>query len=120
LRVAAGCVSRRRFAHCQPASRVCVFDLVAGVAGDGSEAAGAAEQGAGLSAGLAAGFLARFGEASDDFGLYGVVDFYLSYRAWVRGKVACAALGRLRKQAFTPPIYRLIRGRISGGRTAHL
>ncbi|HMF42838.1 MAG TPA: AAA family ATPase [Polyangia bacterium] len=37
---------------------------------------------------LAAGFLARLAEASDDFGLYGVVDFYLSYRAWVRGKVA--------------------------------
>jgi aminoglycoside phosphotransferase family enzyme/predicted kinase len=37
---------------------------------------------------LAAAFLARFAEASDDFGLYGVVDFYLSYRAWVRGKVA--------------------------------
>src|SRR6185295_7219440 len=37
---------------------------------------------------LAAGFLARFAEASDDFGLYGVLDFYLSYRAWVRGKVA--------------------------------
>jgi aminoglycoside phosphotransferase family enzyme/predicted kinase len=37
---------------------------------------------------LAAAFLARFAEESDDFGLYGVVDFYLSYRAWVRGKVA--------------------------------
>jgi aminoglycoside phosphotransferase family enzyme/predicted kinase len=37
---------------------------------------------------LADGFLARFAEASDDFGLYDVVDFYLSYRAWVRGKVA--------------------------------
>jgi hypothetical protein len=37
---------------------------------------------------LAAGFIARFAEASDDFGLYGVLDFYLSYRAWVRGKVA--------------------------------
>jgi aminoglycoside phosphotransferase family enzyme/predicted kinase len=37
---------------------------------------------------LAAGFLARFAEASDDFGLYGVIDFYLSYRAWVRGKIA--------------------------------
>ena len=37
---------------------------------------------------LAAGLLARFAEASDDFGLYGVLDFYLSYRAWVRGKVA--------------------------------
>lgn len=37
---------------------------------------------------LSAGFLARYAEASDDFGLYGVLDFYLSYRAWVRGKVA--------------------------------
>jgi aminoglycoside phosphotransferase family enzyme/predicted kinase len=37
---------------------------------------------------LAAGFLARFAEASNDFDLYGVVDFHLSYRAWVRGKVA--------------------------------
>jgi aminoglycoside phosphotransferase family enzyme/predicted kinase len=37
---------------------------------------------------LADGFLARFAEASDDLGLYEVVDFYLSYRAWVRGKVA--------------------------------
>jgi uncharacterized protein len=37
---------------------------------------------------LAAGFLARFAEESDDFGLYGVLDFYLSYRAFVRGKVA--------------------------------
>jgi aminoglycoside phosphotransferase family enzyme/predicted kinase len=37
---------------------------------------------------LAAGFLARFAEESDDFELYGVLDFYLSYRAFVRGKVA--------------------------------
>ena len=37
---------------------------------------------------LAAGLIARFAEASDDFGLYGVLDFYLSYRAWVRGKIA--------------------------------
>jgi aminoglycoside phosphotransferase family enzyme/predicted kinase len=37
---------------------------------------------------LADGFLARFAEVSDDFGMYGVIDFYLSYRAWVRGKVA--------------------------------
>jgi aminoglycoside phosphotransferase family enzyme/predicted kinase len=37
---------------------------------------------------LAAGFLARYAEASGDFELYRVVDFYLSYRAWVRGKVA--------------------------------
>lgn len=41
---------------------------------------------------LAAGLLARFAEASDDFGLYGVLDFYLSYRAWVRGKVAAFLL----------------------------
>jgi aminoglycoside phosphotransferase family enzyme/predicted kinase len=37
---------------------------------------------------LAGGFVARFAEASDDFGLFGVLDFYLAYRAWVRGKVA--------------------------------
>jgi aminoglycoside phosphotransferase family enzyme/predicted kinase len=42
---------------------------------------------------LAAGFLARFAEASDDFGLYTVLDFYLSYRAWVRGKVAAFLAG---------------------------
>jgi hypothetical protein len=37
---------------------------------------------------LAAGFLARFAEASGDFALFEVIDFYLSYRAFVRGKVA--------------------------------
>jgi aminoglycoside phosphotransferase family enzyme/predicted kinase len=37
---------------------------------------------------LAAGFLARLAEAADDHGMYGVLDFYASYRAWVRGKVA--------------------------------
>jgi hypothetical protein len=37
---------------------------------------------------LAAGFLARYAEAASDFDLYRVVDFYASYRAWVRGKVA--------------------------------
>jgi aminoglycoside phosphotransferase family enzyme/predicted kinase len=37
---------------------------------------------------LADGLVARFAEASGDFALYGVLDFYLSYRAWVRGKVA--------------------------------
>jgi aminoglycoside phosphotransferase family enzyme/predicted kinase len=42
---------------------------------------------------LAAGFLARFAEVSDDVGLYGVLDFYLSYRAWVRGKVAAFVAG---------------------------
>ena len=38
--------------------------------------------------GLAANFLAAFARESDDYDLYAVVDFYLSYRAWVRGKVA--------------------------------
>jgi len=37
---------------------------------------------------LAAGFVARSAEALDDFDLYGVLDFYLAYRAWVRAKVA--------------------------------
>jgi uncharacterized protein len=37
---------------------------------------------------LAAGFLAAFALESGDYDLYAVVDFYLSYRAWVRGKVA--------------------------------
>src|SRR6185369_14246400 len=37
---------------------------------------------------LAAGFTARFAEAAGDFDLYGVLDFYLCYRAWIRGKVA--------------------------------
>ena len=51
-----------------------------GVPGHGARGGAAARPGG--------GFLARFAEASDDFGLYGVLDFYLSYRAWVRGKVA--------------------------------
>jgi aminoglycoside phosphotransferase family enzyme/predicted kinase len=42
---------------------------------------------------LAAGFLARFAEASGDFRLYSVLDFYLSYRAFVRGKVAAFLAG---------------------------
>src|SRR4029453_17138070 len=33
-------------------------------------------------------FLAEFVSESDDHDLYGVIDFYASYRAWVRGKVA--------------------------------
>jgi aminoglycoside phosphotransferase family enzyme/predicted kinase len=37
---------------------------------------------------LAESFLAAFALASDDHDLYGVVDFYTAYRAWVRGKVA--------------------------------
>ncbi|MGH7313018.1 MAG: AAA family ATPase [Candidatus Rokuibacteriota bacterium] len=38
---------------------------------------------------LAASFLAAFAMESDDYDLYAVIDFYLSYRAWVRAKVAC-------------------------------
>jgi aminoglycoside phosphotransferase family enzyme/predicted kinase len=37
---------------------------------------------------LSARFLAAFAMESGDHDLYAVVDFYLSYRAWVRGKVA--------------------------------
>ena len=37
---------------------------------------------------LAAGFVARSAESLGDFDLYGVLDFYLCYRAWVRAKVA--------------------------------
>ena len=51
---------------------------------------------------LAAGFLARSAEAGDDFGLYGVLDFYLSYRAWVRGKVAAFVVA----DPTTPPDVR--------------
>jgi predicted kinase len=38
---------------------------------------------------LAEYFLSSFATHSQDFDLYGVVDFYLSYRAFVRAKVAC-------------------------------
>jgi predicted kinase len=37
---------------------------------------------------LAERFLADFALAADDYDLYGVVDLYAGYRAWVRGKVA--------------------------------
>jgi hypothetical protein len=38
---------------------------------------------------LGDGFLGEFALASNDYGFYPLLDFYLSYRAWVRGKVAC-------------------------------
>jgi len=38
---------------------------------------------------LAAWFLSCFARASNDYDFYPVVDLYLSYRAWVRAKVAC-------------------------------
>lgn len=40
---------------------------------------------------LAERFLRRYAEARDDFGLYGVVDLFLAYRAAVRAKVAALA-----------------------------
>ena len=40
---------------------------------------------------LAERFLRRYAEATDDFDLYGVVDFFTAYRAAVRAKVACLA-----------------------------
>jgi aminoglycoside phosphotransferase family enzyme/predicted kinase len=48
---------------------------------------------------LAESFLGRFALESDDYDLYGVVDFYRSYRAWVRGKVAAF----LAADGSTPP-----------------
>jgi hypothetical protein len=42
---------------------------------------------------LAERFLAAYAAAADDFGLYGVVDFYVRYRAAVRAKVAVVAAG---------------------------
>jgi aminoglycoside phosphotransferase family enzyme/predicted kinase len=48
---------------------------------------------------LAEAFLAAFALESDDYDLYGVVDFYAGYRAWVRGKVAAF----LAAEPTTPP-----------------
>jgi len=42
---------------------------------------------------LAEHFLARYARARDDFDLYGVVDYFASYRASVRAKVASIAAG---------------------------
>src|SRR5262249_32736046 len=38
---------------------------------------------------LAESFLGTFALEANDYDLYAVIDFYLSYRAWVRAKVAC-------------------------------
>jgi uncharacterized protein len=38
---------------------------------------------------LSAWFLSAFARASGDYDLYPLIDLYLSYRAWVRAKVAC-------------------------------
>jgi uncharacterized protein len=38
---------------------------------------------------LAEHFLGRYADESDDYGFYPLADGYVSYRAWVRGKVSC-------------------------------
>jgi aminoglycoside phosphotransferase family enzyme/predicted kinase len=38
---------------------------------------------------LAAMFFSHFARAANDFGFYPLLDLYLSYRAWVRAKLAC-------------------------------
>jgi aminoglycoside phosphotransferase family enzyme/predicted kinase len=38
---------------------------------------------------LAAFFISRFARDSNDYGFYPALDLFLSYRAWVRAKVAC-------------------------------
>jgi aminoglycoside phosphotransferase family enzyme/predicted kinase len=48
---------------------------------------------------LAEGFLAAFAQEADDHDLYGVVDFYAGYRAWVRAKIAAF----LASDPSTPP-----------------
>jgi uncharacterized protein len=48
---------------------------------------------------LAATFLADVARECADYDLYAVIDFYLSYRAWVRGKVAAS----LAADPTTPP-----------------
>lgn len=42
---------------------------------------------------LAERLLARYARHTNDYGLYSVVDFYESYRAFVRGKIACFLAG---------------------------
>ncbi len=51
---------------------------------------------------LAERFLAAYAAAADDFGLYGLVDFYVRYRAAVRAKVAAVAAA----DAGVPPAQR--------------
>jgi aminoglycoside phosphotransferase family enzyme/predicted kinase len=41
---------------------------------------------------LAERLLARYARESNDFELYALIDFYESYRAYVRGKIACLSL----------------------------
>jgi uncharacterized protein len=52
---------------------------------------------------LAERFVARYARASDDYDLYALIDFYESYRAYVRGKISALsarhATGGLRESA---------------------
>ena len=64
-------------------------------------------------AGRAARFLRRYARASDDFDLYSVVDYFLSYRAAVRAKVASVA-------ACDPGIESLQRERAAESARRHL
>jgi len=72
---------------------------------------------------LASGLVARFAEAADDYGLYGVLDFYVAYRAWVRGKVAAfvavddatAAETRAAKEAEARRCFELARAPSASG-----
>jgi hypothetical protein len=62
---------------------------------------------------LSARFLRRYARESDDFDLYSVVDYYVSYRAAVRAKVASAA-------ASDPEIDAEQRGRAGESARRHL
>jgi uncharacterized protein len=42
---------------------------------------------------LAEAFLAEYARTSNDFAMYRLIDFYESYRAYVRGKIACIVAG---------------------------
>ena len=53
---------------------------------------------------LAERFLRRYAEASDDYDLYGVVDFFCAYRAAVRAKVASLAA----RDEAVPPAQRAL------------
>ncbi|HVS14121.1 MAG TPA: AAA family ATPase [Thermoanaerobaculia bacterium] len=55
---------------------------------------------------LAEGLLARYAEEADDFDLYSLVDFYESYRAFVRGKVLGMTAGAAGPHALVERTHR--------------
>ncbi|HEY4183521.1 MAG TPA: AAA family ATPase [Polyangia bacterium] len=73
---------------------------------------------------LAGGFIARCAEALDDYDLYGVLDFYLCYRANIRAKVAAMVAvdplspAALRMQKRTEAQRRFALARACAGRSA--